>query len=176
MSRFVHAFNFAGVLILAGVVAVQWQGNRRTNLEVNRVQKIRLEQEQRIEDQEKIIAGYTADLETFRGQIQQLSTSIKDSEAKSRELEQKLAQAESQREQLKESVTRWAEAVELRDGELLKARGQIEKLTSERNATVERYNDLAEKYNSTVRELNKQTEAFNGLVERYNKLAKEQSN
>lgn len=171
MSRGLQYFNLAGVVILAAVCAGQWWINRKVNLEANRLEKVRIEQVQRIEDQEKTIKGCMADLDSFREQIQTLSRSLKESETKSTKLEGKLAQAEADREQLKENIAKWTEAVRLRDEELTKAREQIQTLANDRNAAVEKFNELAEKYNGIAQDLNKRTEEFNALVERYNKLA-----
>jgi chromosome segregation ATPase len=171
MTRGLQIVNFAGVVILAAVCVGQWKINRNVNLEANRLEKTRIEQQQRIEEQDKTIKGCMADLDTFREQIQTLSRSLKETEVKAAELEMKLARTEADREQLKENVARWAEAVQLRDEELTRAREQIEKLAEDRNGAVEKFNELAEKYNSTVQDLNQRGEEFNALVERYNKLA-----
>ena len=171
MSRGLQFVNFAGVVILAAVCVGQWKINRSVNLEANRLEKTRIEQQQRIEEQDKTIKGCMADLDTFREQIQTLAKSLKETEVKAAELERKLARAEADREQLKENVAKWTEAVQLRDEELAKARNQIQKLAEDRNGAVQKFNELAEKYNSVVQDLNKRGEEFNALVDKYNKLA-----
>ena len=171
MSRGLQIVNLAGVIILAAVCVGQWKINRAVNLEANRLEKTRIEQQARIEEQEKTIKGCMADLDTFREQIQTLSKSLKESGAKAAELESKLAHADADREQLKESVAKWTEAVTVRDEELTKARDQIQKLADDRNVAVQKFNDLAERYNTVVQDLNKRGEEFNALVDRYNKLA-----
>lgn len=176
MTRALQYINLAGVLVLAAVCAGQWQINRKVNLEANRLEKIRIEQEQRLDERDKTIKGNMADLDAFRDQIQTLSKSLKESETKSAQLEGKLAQADADREQLKENLAKWTEAVRLRDEELVKAREQIQTLANDRNSAVEKFNELAEKYNGVVQDLNKRTEELNGLIERYNKLAKAASN
>jgi chromosome segregation ATPase len=171
MSRGLQIVNLAGVLILAAVCVGQWKINRTVNLEANRLERTRIEQQARIEEQEKTIKGCMTDLDAFREQIQTLSKSLKESGTKSAELESKLAHADADREQLKESLAKWTEAVKLRDEELTKARDQIQKLADDRNAAVQKFNELAEKYNSVVQDLNKRGEEFNALVDKYNKLA-----
>lgn len=175
MIRKLQVINLAGVLILTAVCIGQWQMNRTVNLEANRLEKARIEQGQRIEEKDKTISGCQADLNSFREQIANLSKSLHQSEGKATELDAKLARAELDREQLKEGVAKWTEAVQSRDAELSKAREQIEKLASDRNTTVERFNELAEKYNGVVQDLNKRTEDFNALAEKYNKLAQNAS-
>ena len=175
MIRMLQVLNFVGVVVLAAVCVGQWTINRSVNLEANRLEKTRIEQSGRIEEQEKAIKGYMADLDAFREQIQTLSKSLKESETKSGEFEGKLTRAEEDREQLKENLAKWTEAVKLRDEELGKAREQIEKLANDRTGAVDRFNELAEKYNASVQELNKRTEDFNALVEKYNQLAKNAS-
>ena len=175
MSRMLQVLNLAGVVVLAAVCVGQWKINRSVNLEANRLEKTRLEQSGRIEEQEKTIQGCMADLDAFREQIQTLSRTLKESETRSSDLEGKLARAEDDREQLKASLAKWTEAVRLRDEELGKAREQIEMLVSDRNAAVERFNELAERYNSSVEELNKRTKDFNGLAEKYNELVQSTS-
>ena len=171
MSRGLQMVNLAGVLILAAVCVGQWKINRSVNLEANRLEKTRIEQQARIEEQEKTIKGCMADLDTFREQIQTLSKSLKESGAKAAGLESRLAHADADREQLKDSLAKWTEAVKLRDEELTKARDQIQKLADDRNGAVQKFNELAEKYNSVVQDLNKRGEEFNALVDKYNKLA-----
>jgi len=171
MTRGLQMVNLAGVLILVAVCVGQWKINRAVNLEANRLEKTRIEQQARLEEQEKTIKGCMADLDTFREQIQALSKSLKESGAKAAELESKLAHADADREQLKDSIAKWTEAVKLRDEELTKARDQIQKLADDRNAAVQKFNELAEKYNSVVQDLNKRGEEFNALVDKYNKLA-----
>ena len=175
MNRSLQVANLVGIVVLAAVCVFQWSINRSVNLEANRLEKVRIEQQQRIEEQDKSIKDCTADLDAFREQIQSLSRSFKESETKSTQYESKLTQAESDREQLKENVAKWTEAVRLRDEELKKARDQIQILANDRNGAVERFNELAEKYNAAVRDLNKRSEDFNALVEKYNKLAQNAS-
>jgi chromosome segregation ATPase len=171
VTRALQYINLGGVLLLAGICVFQWQINREVNLEANRLEKTRIEQVRRLEDQEKAIKGCAEDLDAFREQLQKTSHSLKEAETKSRDLEHSLALANADRDQLKESVARWTEAVSLRDEALAKAREQIQTLADNRNAAVERFNELAEKYNTVVADLNKRTEDLNALVERYNKLA-----
>lgn len=169
--RGLQLFNLAGVLILGAICVGQWQINRKVNLEANRLEKVRIEQQQRFEEQKKTIDGCMADLDTFRQQIKTLSHSLKDSQTKSAQFERKLAQAEADREQLKENIAKWTEAVQQRDEELTRARDQLQKLANDRNSAVERFNELAEKHNAAVQQLNERTTEFNRLVDQYNQLS-----
>ena len=63
MNRILHIFNLLGVIVLAGVCIYQWRINREVNLEANRLEKLRIEHTAKIEEQEKTIAGYVAELD-----------------------------------------------------------------------------------------------------------------
>ena len=166
MNRTLQFVNLFGVVILAAVCGAQWTINRKVNLEANRLEKVRIEQQQQLEERDKAIKGQLADLDTFRERIQSLSKSMKESETKAAQFESKFTQAEADREQLKENIRKWTEAVQQRDQELTKARDQIQTLATNRNGAVERFNELAEKYNAVVKDLNKRSDEFNSLVEK----------
>ena len=171
MKRALPLINLGGVLLLAALCAFQWHINRQVNLEANRLEKTRLEQAAKIEDQEKTIRGNLADLELFRDQLQTAAATLKETEKKLRVTQRVVAQLTQERDQLKESIVRWSEAVAARDEQLKEAASQIQSLADDRNAAVSKFNDLAEKYNSVVGDLNNRTRDFNELVEKYNTLA-----
>jgi chromosome segregation ATPase len=174
MKRALPLLNLVGVLLLSTLCIIQWQINRRINLEVNRLEKIRLDQEARIAEQEKAAKAAATDLELFREQLHATVRSRKAAEDKVHVLEQDNHQLAAERDQLKESVRQWTEAVAARDEQLKLAVEHLEKAGRERNEAVLKFNDLAEKYNGVVTNLNQRTADFNALVEKYNKLAKSQ--
>ncbi len=171
MNRFLHYFNLVGVIALAALCAAQWRVNRQANLEAISLEKARLEQVKKIEEQDRSLKGCADDLEHFREQLTRANTSVKDLEAKLAPVERSVHQLTIERDQLKTSVTNWANAVAARDEQLRKAEESLTKLAGERNEMTAKYNDLAKKYNETVDTLNSRTEQFNELVERFNKQA-----
>lgn len=175
MNRPLQYFNLAGVLTLAALCAFQWQINRRVNLEANRLEKTRLELSREIAEQEETIHGCRADLEAFREQLQSTARSLKETESRLRDAERANIQLTAERDQLKENVAKWTDAVKERDEQLAQAREQIQTLAADRNRAVVKFNELAEKYNATVADLNNRTKDFNSLVEKYNELAKASS-
>jgi ABC-type transporter Mla subunit MlaD len=69
-----------------------------------------------------------------------------------------------ERDQLRISVTNWADAVAARDEQLEEAAGQLARLGADRNDAVTRFNELAEKHNEVIHELNDRTRQFNEQV------------
>jgi chromosome segregation ATPase len=172
VNRALQLFNLFGVVMLAGLCAVQWQTNRHLNLEINRLEKIRLEQSARNDDQRRQIEGCAADLDSFREQLARVNASAGESHGRLGAAEKELAQLSAERDQLKTSVTNWAEAVSIRDARLKENHEQLQKLADDRNEAVTRFNDLAAKYNAAVSDLNGRTKEFNALVEKYNAVVK----
>lgn len=171
MNRFLAMLNLCGVLALAALCAVQWRLNRRVNLEVNHLEKVRQQQQQRIEELDGHLRGARTDLDEFRGQLKATSEALKEKDLELRSARRAALQLEAEREQLKTSVTNWANAVAARDEQIHKAAEQLQKLAGERNATVEQFNELAAKYQQVVHELNARTTNYNALVERFNALS-----
>ena len=48
-----HYINFFGVIVLAVLCAMQWQHDRMLNLDVNRLEKTRLEQATKLAEQDR---------------------------------------------------------------------------------------------------------------------------
>lgn len=154
MNRALPVLNFVGVLLLAGLCIVQWRENRRVNLEATGLAKVRLVQADKLEEQAKTIAGLSADLDRFRERLRSASDLAKETETKLRPLERELHQLTQERDQLKASVTGWAEAVTARDQRLKGFAAQLQELATGRNEAVTKFNDLAEKHNGVVKDLN----------------------
>jgi uncharacterized coiled-coil DUF342 family protein len=153
MNRFLHYFNFAGILALAILCAFQWQANRTANLEVIRLEKIGLQQASNLAEKEKTLKGSASDLESFRQQLAQTHAELKDLEPKLATATHENLQLVSERDALKKSLTNWVSAVSARDERLRSANLQFEQLSADRNQTVSKFNELAEKYNSVVKDL-----------------------
>jgi chromosome segregation ATPase len=154
MNRFLQYFNLLGVVALAALCAVQWQANRRVNLESSALEKTRLEQTAKIVEGEKALHGVQADLDGFRGQLSRASTSLQEASDKLRVAERQVADLTAERDQLRVSVTNWSAAVTARDERLKANAEQLQKLATERNDSVTKFNELAGKYNSVVKDLN----------------------
>ena len=172
MSRRLHYLNLAGVLLLAGICVLQWRINRELNLRTNVLEKERIDQGLRIEEQAKQIKGQAADLDTFREHVQRLAADLKSAESNLSASRVEAAQLTAQNDQLKESLESWRKAVEERDEQLARASEQLQQLGTERNEVVQKFNNLAQKHNEVVDDLNARTREFNSLVERYNAMAK----
>lgn len=170
--RGLHYVNLIGVLLLAVLCGVQWKANRELNLRTNEIEKIRIEQIQRIEEQAKQIKGQAADLDSFREHLRIATTQLKSAESNLLVARQDLALLTTERDQLKESIVGWTKAVAERDEKLSQISKQVEKLAADRNDAVVKFNELAKKHNDVVDALNARTGEFNSLVERYNALSK----
>ncbi|HZK79580.1 MAG TPA: hypothetical protein VFC46_00900 [Humisphaera sp.] len=152
--KFMGYFNMAGVMALAVLCAVQWQVNRRVNLQAIDLEKIRQEQVQKIAEQDRTIKGYIADLEDFRHRLEQSDAALRDAENKIATLGAERDAAVAAHDQLKATLEKWVAAVKERDETLNKANDEIRKLAAERNDAIVKFNELAGKYNSAIKELN----------------------
>lgn len=164
--------NLFGVLVLGGFCVVQWRVNRDLNLETNRLERVRIEQVAQLEERDRLIQDYLADLDQFREQLTRVTDRLKRTEGDLAAARLELAQLTQERDQLRISVTNWANAVAARDAQIEEAAGQLAQLGADRNDAVTKFNELAEKHNAVVQELNDRTRQFNELVDRYQKLAK----
>ena len=139
MNRFFAIFNGLGVGVLAVLCAVQWQANSRLGNNVEQLDKTRIEQSAKIAQQESTLKDDAADLEDLR---QRLSMS-----------ESQLQKAVAEGTRLKAALDKWMAAVKLRDVALKQAGEQIQKLAGERNEAIQKFNDLADKYNGLVKQM-----------------------
>ena len=172
MNKALQYFNLCGVVVLAVLCARQWQTNRHLNHEINRLEKVRLEQSARNDEQRRQIEGYSTDLDSFREQLARVNASVGASHGRLGAAEKEIAQLSAERDLLKSSVTNWAEAVSIRDARLKENHEQLQKLADDRNEAVTKFNDLAAKYNAAVNDLNGRTKEFNALVDKYNAVVK----
>ena len=70
------------------------------------------------------------------------------------ELEAQLAAVTRERDQLRATLDKWVAAVTERDAALKQADKEIQALVSERDGAVAKFNELAGKYNSLVKDWN----------------------
>ncbi|HYG23471.1 MAG TPA: hypothetical protein VEH04_11860 [Verrucomicrobiae bacterium] len=155
MSRRLQIANLAGVAALAFLCVLQWRRDRAMNLEVNRLEKIRIAGEQTIEDQEKALKGLTSDLALFKEQVTTARGELAELRDKERSLESDNHELLQVRAQLRESITNWIEAVKIRDERLVEANTRIQDLAERLNDSIRKYNELATNYNQAVTNLAK---------------------
>lgn len=171
MNRALQCFNLLGVIALAVLCTLQWRTNRTVNRQANELEKIHQEQTVKLADQDQALQGSAADLEHFREQLTRANAVVKENEARLKTTEREIAQLNNERDQLKSSVTHWADAVAVRDERLQEATAQLQTLAADRNDALQKFNDLAGKYNAVVSDLHARTTNYNALVERFNALA-----
>jgi chromosome segregation ATPase len=156
MNRFLQYVNLIGVAALAVLCVVQWKANRRVNLEASALEKTRQELTSKVAGHEKTIKGQAADLDTFREQLSLATTSLKETETKLTKAVRENVQLEAEREQLKISITNWAAAVTARDERIKEANDRLKKLGEDLNASIRKFNELAETHGKLVKDWNDQ--------------------
>jgi biopolymer transport protein ExbD len=161
-------FNRLGVLALAALCVVQWRRDRALNLEVNQLMKTRFEQDARLKDQEKKLTGLTADLDDFRSRFTEANSEAKEHRQKLTATDRQVRQLESDREQLRASVTNWAGAVAQRDERIKEANDRIRDLGVQLNDSVQKFNALATNYNTSVTKYNELATNYNKVVGQLN--------
>lgn len=160
--------NLAGVLALGVLCVAQWRDNRELNHELNRLERIRLDHATKLDERERALAGLRGDLEELKGQVLGLTDTLRQTEGKLALEERTHALAVAERDQLKEAVARWAQAVEARDTRLTENHDRIRELAQRLNDVVTRHNDIAGSYNEVVKLLNERTVAYNEVVRQLN--------
>jgi chromosome segregation ATPase len=143
MNRFFLVFNFLGVGVLCVLCGVQWQTNSRLENDVERLDQIRIEQSAKVAGQEIMLKEDAADLSDLRQRL-----SLSESELKNTAAERDRFAAEGK--QLKAALDKWMAAVAARDVAIRQAGDEIQKISAERNDAVQKFNDLAGKYNALV--------------------------
>lgn len=159
MNRALQVLNLLGVLALVALCSAQWRSNRRLNLEVNDLERIRLDQVSKLAERDTTIKGYVADLDDFRTRLTLAESQLKELDenlsAITRERNQMATEIETlaaQRDQLKASIAKWQAAVAERDAALKQSGEQIQNLMADRNDAVAKFNELAAKYNTIVKD------------------------
>ena len=170
--RALHFINLAGVLAVGVLCVAQWQNNRQLNHEINRLEAIRIDHVEQIKRKDEAAAGQSRDLETLRAHLTVKVAELKETEGKLALARLEVSQLTVERDQVKESVKNWADAVKSRDEQLKTANAEIQELAGRVNDTAVKYNELATNYNAIVRQLNERAAAYNELVTKYNELAR----
>jgi chromosome segregation ATPase len=146
--------NLLGVLVLGALCVAQWQRDRRMNLEVNRLEKARIDHQSMLAEQEQLIQGLNMDLAQFKEEMAKVQTELNETRQKLRVAEREARQLTAERDQLKTSITNWVAAVNARDERLKEANKEIGRLAGELNGSIAKFNELATNYNATVKDLN----------------------
>jgi chromosome segregation ATPase len=145
MNRFFLLFNFSGVAVLCMLCCAQWNANSRLEDNVERLDQTRIEQSAKIAEQDRTLKDDAADLEDLRQRL-----SMSESELKTTMVERDRFAAEDK--QLKAALDKWIAAVKERDAAIKQAGDLIQKLATERNDAIAKFNDLADKYNALVKQ------------------------
>jgi chromosome segregation ATPase len=156
MSRFIQIVNLVGVLALAALCASQWIQNRALNGLFNEAEKSRLALVEKLEQQGKELQAKVADLDDLRERVVRVNQELQETGEKLRVTDRRLVQLESERDQLKSSITNWVQAVAVRDEQLQKSGAQLNDLMTDRNQIVGKYNELAERHGKLVKDWNDQ--------------------
>jgi chromosome segregation ATPase len=93
-------------------------------------------------------------LADVRQRLSLAEVDLKDAQDKLAASEQQCNGLIAQRDQLKTTLDKWEAAIADRDRALKQAGDQIQTLTADRNQAVQKFNDLADKYNAVVKQLN----------------------
>jgi chromosome segregation ATPase len=154
MNRLMTSLNFVGVLVLTVLCIIQWQANSQFNAQLNRANQTRLDQAAKLVEQEATLNQNATDLADVRQRLSLAEVDLKDAQDKLAASEQQCNGLIAQRDQLKTTLDKWEAAIADRDRALKQAGDQIQTLTADRNQAVQKFNDLADKYNAVVKQLN----------------------
>lgn len=153
--------NCAGLLALTVLCVAQWQDNRQFNMEIVRLESLRVDLQEKLNERDATLAGNMEDIKDLKGQIIKLTDKYRSNQGDLRLAEQKIDQLSYERDQLKENVKSWAQAVEERDERIKENQEQMMDLVRRLNEVTQKYNELATNYNETVALLNQRTAALN---------------
>jgi septal ring factor EnvC (AmiA/AmiB activator) len=144
VNRFFSIFNFAGIVAVALLCAIQWEINSRLEARAQQLDQTRIEQSAKIDEQARELKDDAADLEDLRGRLTTCES----------DLGKAIAQRDQlglENKQLGAALDKWVAAVKARDAAL-------SEVLKQRNDAIAKFNDLANKYNGLV----KQTEDGQG--------------
>jgi DNA repair exonuclease SbcCD ATPase subunit len=165
-----HQINLVGILTVAVMCIFQWQANRRLNLEITRLERTRLDQASNLQQQEGVIRGMSADLESFRDRFARADSDYTNTVHQLAENDRQRERLTRERDQLKEGITNWVHAVALRDERLKEANLRLAEFADQLSQQIRQFNELATNYQTAMHTLGERTRNFNDLVEKYNAL------
>ena len=144
--------NGVGIVALSVLCISQWNVNRELNHGINRLEDLRQDQAEKLDERDATVVAQAHDLKNLRAHLTELTGEL-------RKVEGELALAKNQVQMLEENVKQWKSAVEERDKQIKFANERIRELVGE-------FNTLAENYKMLSEELNKRIEEYNELVKR----------
>ena len=150
MNRFIQFFNFLGVLALAVLCTLQWGANSQLDRQIDHLEKNRDDQAAKITEQDKTLQDTQAASDDLRQRLAIAEPALQAAQTKLAAGDAERARLIAERDQLKATLAKWVAAIAARDDVLKQANEQILKLQNDNNASVQRYNDLANKYNALV--------------------------
>jgi chromosome segregation ATPase len=165
MNRWLHILNLAGVVALTLICVFQWRRDRALNLELNRSEKLRLEQTEKLAEQEKTLRGATDDLGIFKEQFARAQVEAANTGKELRALQQTNSFLSAAYEYSQENLTVWSNAVATRDKLIADANENIKTMN-------ERAQDLGTRLNESIRKFNELATNYNTVVETLNSLRK----
>jgi chromosome segregation ATPase len=143
--------NLFGVLALTALCIVQWQRDRRLNLELSHLDQVRLQQAAQIDEQANTLNGLNEDLGQLKTSLTNERPLRTQAEEKLGLIEEANAQLTAERDQLKAAITNWTNAVALRDERMKEANTRIEQLAADLNASILKYNELVTNRSAAAR-------------------------
>ena len=147
-------FNLIGVVALTVLCVIQWQHDRRLNLELNRSERSQMEQAAKLAEETRALDGVTQDLSQLKGSLAEkqaaLLQSVRDQQRSNRS--NLVLAAECAR--LKAAITNWSDTVNLQNSRIGEANARIEQLAADLNASILKFNELVTNYNAVAGELN----------------------
>ena len=168
MKRALTWMNLVGVMLLAGLCVLQWQRDRRFQLESLRLEALSRENEQTIREQEKATKGLSDDLAQFKVRFQAAHGELTEARSRVGTLEKENLQFSYERDQLKASITNWSQAVAERDKRLKQANEQLREQAERLKESVLKFNELASNHNASVRRFNELATNYNQVVTQLN--------
>lgn len=160
MKAGLHYFNLLGVLALAILCVAQWQHDRQLNLDLNRSERLRLEQTAKIGGLEAARKGLEEDL----GQLKAAFSAQQGANAQvARDLVLSIStnqQLLAEQQTWRATLTNYAQTVAIQNDRIKEANARIEALASNLNQSIGKYNRLVTNYNAVVGELNALRKGF----------------
>jgi chromosome segregation ATPase len=132
---------------------VQWRSSSRSDRRIQDLEQTRLEQDARLAQQTRQLAGAAADLEEFRKRLVEFEAALKETREARDVGTAQLRQVTTQRDQLKVALDQWTAAVAARDQALKQAGDQAQKLAEARDEAVGKFNELVARYNTLANQV-----------------------
>ena len=151
MKRFFDVFNLLGIGVMVWLCIVQWTANGQLGRQVDHLESVRQQQTAMIQTQNDTIRGQAEDLDDFRTRLETAETQLRDLALKLSKVTTERDRVTAERDRLKTDLDQWIAAVKGRDALIKQAGDEIQLLAKQRNAVVEKFNDLAGKYNAMVK-------------------------